>query len=119
MKIKVSTFFILFPLLFTTPLEARYRAYKLSILDAVSGEKYQVITTLPPQVYLMYYETNRSFRQTTVVGTWMCWGNTSHLKPICPDPRDEENNIEIKPDKENNLAFQSFYDKFMFLQSSF
>ena len=100
MKIKVSTFFILFPLLFTTPLEARYRAYKLSILDAVSGEKYQVITTLPPQVYLM------------------CWGNTSHLKPICPDPRDEENNIEIKPDKENNLAFQSFYDKFMFLQSS-
>jgi len=111
MRLKVSTLFILIPLLFTTTLEARYRAYKLSIKDTVSGEKYQVVTSLPPEVYIMYYEANRAFRTTTVVSTWMCWGNTSYLKPICPNPRDEDNNIKDNPDENGKLAQNFIYNR--------
>jgi hypothetical protein len=96
MKIKLMLPIILLLLLITPKSDARYRAFKYLIVDAVTNEEHTVISSLEPRVFINYYEANRSFRNMTVLSTWMCWGHTGYFKPICPDPRDEEAEVEAE-----------------------
>ena len=93
---------LLLPILITsifTPalLHARYRAVRLEIKDTLTGETHEIVTSLSPETYLNHFEGERTFREITILETWMCWGDTSHFKPICPDPRQSEK-IADKPD---------------------
>lgn len=93
MKLRIILYIILFFLFSTQNISARYRAYKIEIKDTISGEIFEIITSLSPEVYINYYEANRNFREISIVSTWMCWGDTSGYKPICPNPREEQEEL--------------------------
>jgi len=90
MKVKIFLYIISLIFCFTGILNARYRAYKLEIKNSLNDESYEITTTLSPEAYLVYGGANKSFHEITVLSTWMCWGNTSYFKQICPDPREQE-----------------------------
>lgn len=88
MKIFNLLFLISILLLFSTGADAKYRVYKLQIKNSLNQETREITTTLSPETYLSYFEANRAFREISVLDTWMCFANTWHYKPICPNPRE-------------------------------
>lgn len=72
---------------------AEYRAFELVIANSSSGQERVVISTLNPREYRMYYPS-RWEDQISYRATWMCKGNTSSHKPVCPKP---EPNVNMKP----------------------
>ncbi len=65
---------------------AEYRAYELRIVDAIDSTEYRVMTTLDPFQYTGYYPLRKS-QKISLLDSWMCRGNTSDHKPLCPSPR--------------------------------
>jgi hypothetical protein len=65
---------------------AEYRAFELVITDPAGGQERVEISTLDPAQYVMYHPI-RPDERVTYRATWMCRGNTSHFKPICPNPK--------------------------------
>ena len=97
MKTRLMLAIILIMLSLSSVSFARYRAFKYLIKDRVNGDEYTVVTGLEPRVFINYYESSRSFREISVISTWMCWGNTSYFKKVCPDPREV---LEPEPEVE-------------------
>ncbi len=64
---------------------AEYRAFELVIANSTSGQERVVISTLDPRRYRKYYPV-RADETVTYSATWMCKGNTSSHKPVCPKP---------------------------------
>ena len=87
-------------LLIQTPhAKAEYRAFELVIYNATSGQERIVVSSLDPRQYQHYYPV-RLDEQVTYRQTWMCRGNTSNYKSICPKPAEPESpapNISPKP----------------------
>lgn len=65
--------------------QAEYRAFELVITNPTSGQERVVISTLDPRQYRHYYPLKYE-DQVTYRATWMCKGNTSGHKPVCPKP---------------------------------
>lgn len=65
--------------------QAEYRAFELVITNPTSGQERVVISTLDPRQYRHYYPMKYE-EQVTYRETWMCKGNTSGHKPVCPKP---------------------------------
>lgn len=65
---------------------AEYRAFELVITDPTTGQEQLITSTLDPWQYVIYHPTKPE-AQVTYRATWMCKGNTSHFKPICPNPK--------------------------------
>ena len=65
---------------------AQYRAFELVITDPTTGRERVEISTLDPLQYRQYHPTKPE-EQISYRATWMCKGNTSNFKPICPNPK--------------------------------
>jgi hypothetical protein len=68
---------------------AEYRAFELVITDPTTGQERVVKSNLDPLQYRHYYPI-KAEEQITYRATWMCRGNTSGGKPICPNPKDQQ-----------------------------
>ena len=75
--------------LFSTSALAEYRAYRLILLNTETGDEKVVLSTFDHIQYKGYYYLGSNI-QVLYDTSWMCWGNTSYHKPICPQPEDEE-----------------------------
>lgn len=64
---------------------AEYRAFELVITSPTTGQERTVLSTLDPRQYRRYYPVKYD-DQITYTDTWMCKGNTSGHKPVCPKP---------------------------------
>ena len=64
---------------------AEYRAYELEVFDRVTRKREIVITTFSPSDYIL---VNGGPERVNVIirASWMCWGNTSNYKKVCPSP---------------------------------
>ena len=72
-------------LLASVPARAEYRAFELVI--QVPGQPDQIeISNLDPTEYRHFKPVPLNAR-IFYRATWMCRGNTSWQKPICPNPR--------------------------------
>ncbi len=66
---------------------AEYRAFELVIMNPDTGQERVAISNLDPRQYRRYFPV-RNGEQITYRQTWMCKGNTSNFKPVCPKPAD-------------------------------
>lgn len=75
----------LFVFLLAIPTLAEYRVFTLMITNTKTGDNRQFDSTLDPDQYITFYplKTDETIRYTQ---TWRCKGNTSGLKPQCPQP---------------------------------
>lgn len=71
---------------------AEYRAYRLVITNSETGEQKKVTSTLDHLQYKAFFSLGPN-EQIAYENSWMCWGNTSHHKPICSPP--SENNASL------------------------
>ncbi|MBF0287335.1 MAG: hypothetical protein HQM14_05900 [SAR324 cluster bacterium] len=77
---------ILLVLLFSyQPAYAEYRAYELEIFDRVEQRREIVITTFSPSDYTLIHGGAQRIG-VIIRASWMCWGNTSKFKKVCPPP---------------------------------
>ncbi len=67
---------------------AEYRAFELVITNPTTGQERVVKSNLNPGEYRRFHAIQPD-EQITYRATWMCRGNTSFLKPICPNPKDQ------------------------------
>lgn len=65
--------------------QAEYRAFELVITDPTSGQERVVISNMNPGEYRRHRPVKLT-EKVTYRATWMCRGNTSNFKPICPKP---------------------------------
>lgn len=65
---------------------ADYRAHRLSITNAETGQIREVVSTLDHYQYPGYHPLAPGER-IQLVTSWRCPGRTSH-RPICPSPQD-------------------------------
>jgi hypothetical protein len=75
--------------LFMNFANAEYRAFELVIANSTTGQERVVISNLDPRQYRRYFPVKLD-ETITYRNTWMCKGNTSHMKPTCPAPKDGE-----------------------------
>jgi hypothetical protein len=66
---------------------AEYRAFELVIANPATGQERVVVSNLDPRRYRHYYPV-KAGEEITYRQTWMCRGNTSQFKPVCPKPAD-------------------------------
>jgi hypothetical protein len=71
--------------LFSSVSKAEYRAYELKIENPETGSERKAISTLDQIQYPRYFPLNPGER-VKYVDSWMCRGNTSQFKAICPKP---------------------------------
>jgi hypothetical protein len=64
---------------------AEYRAFELVITNPTSGQEHVMISTLDPNQFRRYYPV-KSDESVAYRATWMCRGNTSAYKAVCPKP---------------------------------
>lgn len=64
---------------------AEYRAYKLKITDTATKKEREVITTMMPQAYIVYYPI-RSSETVEIVDHWMCWKRSDGYQKPCTRP---------------------------------
>jgi hypothetical protein len=82
--------------LFTRSARAEYRAFELVITNSTSGQERVVVSTLDPRRWRRYYPVKYD-DQVTYRDTWMCKGNTSGHKPVCPKPEEGSGPATPKP----------------------
>lgn len=72
-------------LFLTQTASAEYRAFELVLTGGDGTERVQ-LSSLTPAQYALYYPlpTGTKIRYRA---TWMCRGNTSFQKPVCPNPK--------------------------------
>ena len=68
---------------------AEYRAFELVIVNSTTGEDRVQLSNLDPLQYRRYYPVKPD-ESVTYRQTWMCRGNTSHFKRICPNPKESQ-----------------------------
>lgn len=62
-----------------------YRAYELRITNTATGVTRTVASTLDNLQYPTYHPLQAS-EIIEYVDSWMCYGNTSNFRAICPKP---------------------------------
>ena len=76
---------LIFIFLSTSAASAEYRAFQLMLRNVETGDEQIITTTLDHLQYRDYYYLGSSV-EVLYQTSWMCWGNTSNHKPICPAP---------------------------------
>lgn len=64
---------------------AEYRVFELVIGNPQTKEQRIVRSTLDPFQYPGYYAVKNN-ESVLYQSTWMCWGDTSQLQPLCENP---------------------------------
>ncbi|MBI3992114.1 MAG: hypothetical protein HY342_02480 [Candidatus Lambdaproteobacteria bacterium] len=75
------------------PALAEYRAYELEVIDKVecklnerkTCERFRLNTAMAPDTYARMHGGNVRIG-VQLMATWMCYGDTSYYKPVCPRP---------------------------------
>lgn len=69
----------------TTDVLAEYRAYELEVFDHIEQTRQIITTTFSPSDYIL---SRGGPQRISVVlrASWMCWGDTSQYRRICPSP---------------------------------
>jgi hypothetical protein len=75
------------------PARAEYRAYELEVVDKVecklnerkTCERFRVNTAMSPDAYARLHGGAVRIG-VQLMATWMCYGDTSYYKPVCPRP---------------------------------
>lgn len=80
----MKLFLVLLALIPTS--RAEYRAFELVITDKASGTERVEVSTLTPAQYRQFYVV-KTTETIYYRATWMCRGNTSGRKPVCPNPK--------------------------------
>ena len=73
-------------LLITPSTFAEYRAFSLLITHQEKQTTRAITSTMDHIQYPQYYPLNPG-ETIELVDSWMCWGNTSHFKKTCANPR--------------------------------
>jgi hypothetical protein len=81
-----AAFLLFWILSSSTAARAEYRAFELVLTDPTTGQEKVVVSTLDPWQYVIYHPVGPQV-QVIYRSTWMCRGNTSNFKPICPNPK--------------------------------
>lgn len=84
---------ILFLLFSHFDTSAEYRAYELTISDAVTNQSRVVLTTLDHIQYPIYYTIHKNER-VQITSTWMCRDRTDGFAPICAPPEKPASALE-------------------------
>jgi hypothetical protein len=82
--------------LFAQSARAEYRAFELVITNSTTGQERVVVSTLDPRRWRRYYPVKYDDR-VIYRATWMCRGNTSGHKPVCPKPEAGSGPSTAKP----------------------
>lgn len=69
----------------TTPLKAEYRAYLIEVHDHITQKSKVEQTGFSPDKYIMTHGGGNRLTAFTKA-TWVCYGDTSGIKPTCPMP---------------------------------
>jgi len=64
---------------------AEYRVYQLKITDTQTQKSREVLTTMMPQGYIVYYPI-RSTEMVEIVDHWMCWKRSDGYQKPCTRP---------------------------------
>ncbi|MBF0278031.1 MAG: hypothetical protein HQM13_09580 [SAR324 cluster bacterium] len=62
-----------------------YRAYELEVYDRIEKKTEILKTTFSPSDYLLLHGGSQRISIVTRA-SWICWGDTSQFKEICPPP---------------------------------
>ncbi len=65
--------------------DAEYRAYELEVFDRVEQRREIVTTTFSPSDYILIHGGAQRIG-VIIRASWMCWGDTSKFKKVCPPP---------------------------------
>lgn len=79
---------IVFSVLFcaiSTDAVAEYRAYLIEVYDHILKKKWEEYTGFSPDKYITTHGGGNRV-SAFVKATWMCYGDTSDYKPVCPIP---------------------------------
>lgn len=76
---------------------AEFRAYELEVFDIIQNKSEIVITSFSPDDYVMSHGGPQRIGVITR-STWMCFGDTSGFKVICPQPEIKDGKFQ-KGDK--------------------
>ena len=83
-----SLFFQLLLLFFcclSSSVFAEYRAYELEVFDRIEKKREIVITSFSPNDYILLH--GGPVRIGVIIrASWICWGDTSRFKEVCPMP---------------------------------
>lgn len=64
---------------------AEYRVYKLKITDTESKAAREVLSTMMPAAYIVYYPI-RSTEMVEIIDHWMCWKRSDGFQKYCSRP---------------------------------
>ncbi len=64
---------------------AEYRAYELEVFDREEQRSEIITTTFSPSDYILSHGGPRRIG-VILRASWMCYGDTSLYKPVCPQP---------------------------------
>ena len=92
-------------LLAALPAHAEYRAYELEVVDLYdcrinkreTCRSGRISTGLDPQQYLLTHGGPYHIG-VLLLATWMCYGDTSFYKPVCPRPVAKEPKFNVGDD---------------------
>lgn len=64
---------------------SEYRVYQLKITDTQTKKSREVLSTMMPQAYIVYYPI-RSTEMVEIVDHWMCWKRSDGYQKPCTRP---------------------------------
>lgn len=71
--------------LFSFTALGEYRVYQLKITDTKTNKTREVLSTMMPAAYIVYYPI-RSTEMVEIVDHWMCWKRSDGYKKPCTRP---------------------------------
>jgi len=88
--------------LLAAPARAEYRAYELEVVDRYdcainkreTCKRFQVRTSMSPDVYARTHGGEARIG-VVLLATWMCRGDTSRYRPVCPRPQPVEPRFNV------------------------
>jgi len=105
MRAGLATGLVITALLLATPARAEYRAYQLEVVDLYdcrinkreTCHSAQVTTAFDPQQYLITHGGPYHIG-VLMLATWMCYGDTSYYKLVCPRPPPRKPKFKVGDD---------------------
>ncbi len=84
------------------PAHAEYRAYELEVIDVVecrlakqeTCKRHRISTAMSPDLYARTHGGTQRLG-VQLMATWMCYGDTSFYKEICPRPTPREARFSV------------------------
>lgn len=73
---------------------AENRAYLLDVFDHITNDQWTAYTAFSPDKYIITHGGGNRL-SVMVKATWMCYGDTSSYKPVCPMPKPKNPKFKV------------------------